>query len=84
MTYFRKRLPLIFLSFGQATPLFANDLGYGRIRQTGIGSNHRCLLVLAIKNEGWKAWLETRKAGPQKPLPLRGLGILGSGWQRQN
>jgi hypothetical protein len=51
LTYFRKRLPFIFGIVWQSTPLFADDLGYGRIWQAWIRSNHRCLLVLTVENE---------------------------------
>lgn len=86
-TYLRKQIPFLLGLSGQATPLLANDFGYFRIRNTRILRYDTGLLVLAKKNKccyNVSTMQMTSMNKEQKSVSqLRGLGILGSGGQRQ-
>ena len=48
---FRKALPIILYLFGLLAPLFADELGYLRIGESGVPGGNLGLVMLPIKNE---------------------------------
>lgn len=80
-----KRFPLV-LDLGRLIlPLLADDLGDLWVGKTRILSDDLGLMVLTVQDESYaKSVPELIKiVWYASFLPLRGLGILGSGWQIQ-
>ena len=75
-----ERFPLVLDFTWLVVPLLSDDLGNLRICETRVLRNDLGLVMLAIENEGFNSQsLKQIVNHHQSHIPLRGLGIFGSG-----
>ena len=80
LLFFRKCFPLAFLFWWLVLPLFSNNLRDFRVGKTWVLGNDVGLMMLTIKDESLQlVSLDQWDVHLSIYVPLRGLGIFGSG-----